>query len=207
MNDYDREGYMNAGMGIALPLIQAIISGLVAGLLTYALAMLTGQGRAGVWALTVGALTAAALWFASLRSWRMIVYRLEEYTQHDLDGNRTIGDPGEPPEPIRIEVSQNDGAHVDFVELPASQEQIVSLAVGLLNGATLSEAAWSGAGNIFTRAEFSQLRNELIKRGLAAWNNPRTPARGATLTPGGQAAMRYFASLSASNPPTLHKRV
>jgi hypothetical protein len=207
MNSYDRETYLSGVAGFVLPLAQSFVSGLIAALLTLAVANLADWERPGTWALGAGALVAAAYWFSTLASWRRVVYAVETATGRDWDGDNRIGEPDEPGEPIRIEVASEDGRHVEFIDLPASQEQLIRLAEGLLNGATLSEAAWTGAGNIFTRAEFAQLRNELIRRGLAAWNNPKTPARGATLTPGGQAAMRYFASLSASPSPTLHKRV
>jgi hypothetical protein len=89
-----------------------------------------------------------------------------------------------------------------LIDLPATAEQLEALARGLLAGASLSEAQWTGGNGVFTRSQFSQLRAELIKRGLAAWNNSHTTARGAALTPAGRAIMRTFAGESVRPHPT-----
>lgn len=98
-------------------------------------------------------------------------------------------------EVLRVEL-KHDKSRTQLLELPATAEQLTALGRGVLGGASLAENTWTGSGGQFTRAEFGRLRNELIRRGLAGWNSPGTPARGWTLTPAGRAAFRYFATLN-----------
>jgi len=98
-------------------------------------------------------------------------------------------------EVLRVEL-KHDKSRTQLLELPATVNQLCALGRGVLGGASLAENTWTGSGGQFTRAEFGRLRNELIRRGLAGWNSPGTPARGWTLTPAGRAAFRYFATLN-----------
>lgn len=191
----DKSDFTNFSMGWGLPLAQAFVSGLIAFFLVLAGAILLKADRASAWALGAGALVAAMSWFSHISLWRGLVYRWEEIHQDIID-DRAIT------EPIHLELHSHDEKTIQFIDFPCQPDQLVALAKGLLSGATLSEASWTGSGNLFTRAQFVQLRNELVKRNLAAWNSPHSPARGATLTRPGVAAMRYFASL-AEDTPTL----
>ena len=141
--------------------------------------------------LSTGALAAALYWLASLVTWR----RVELLACEPWNPAPEPAPVWEPAPPVRIEVLE--GRATRFVDLPASEAQLIDLAAGLLEGQTLSEAAWTGGGRPFTRAEFSTLRAELMRRGLATWNNPKTPARGAALTAPGRAVMRHYASMAA----------
>lgn len=177
----DRE---SMGAGCLLPLAQSIAGGLVTGLLAGAIA--TGAQWRVPWlfGLTAGSL-AAVIWFwTTVDLWRRSAYPAPE---------RPAAPAGPAPR-VRVELVREDGA--DLIDLPAKVEQLNLLARGVLEGQTLSESAWTGSNGPFTRAEFSNLRGELIRRGLAQWNNPRAPARGVQLTRGGLAAMRTFAAMS-----------
>ena len=101
------------------------------------------------------------------------------------------------PKNIRLEMSINDGNTLRYADLPASSDQLRTLAKGVLEGSTLSEAAWTPG--LFTRGEFSQLKAALIRRGLAV-NRSRDPARGIQLTRPGEAAFQWLAGLG--DPPT-----
>lgn len=101
------------------------------------------------------------------------------------------------PQTVRLEMSINDGNTLRYADLPASLDQLRTLANGVLEGATLSEAAWTPG--LFTRGEFSQLKAALVRRGLAA-NRSRDPARGIQLTRPGEAAFKWLAGLG--DPPT-----
>lgn len=190
--------------GCLLPLAQSVITGAIMAGATWAAASLAEAEQPALLAALVGALAACAVWLSGLRAWRRVTYRLEDLTGEDYNGDGEIGEP----QTVRVEVTQAEGQgrHTAFIELPASIEQLTRLAAGLLEGAPFSEAHWTGAAGGFTRGEFSQLRAELIRRGLARWNNPGTPARGAALTPAGRAVMGKFASMAAGPRPTLSPR-
>jgi hypothetical protein len=174
----------NVGSGCVVPLLQAVAGGVITGLLAGAIAMGAQWKVPWLFGLTAGSL-AAVIWFwSTVDLWRRSAYPAPE------------PGPGatRPAPTVRVVLEREDGA--DLIDLPANSHQLVQLARGVLEGQTLSESAWTGSGQPFTRAEFSNLRGELIRRGLATWNNPRTPARGVQLTRGGMAAMRTFASMS-----------
>lgn len=191
----DRSPFVSFLAGAVLPLAQAVISGFVCFCLALAGALLSYLENPWQWGLFAGAGAAAVIWFSAFNDWRRVVYRLEP-TQGEIQEEDWI----EEAQPVRVELSSEEGRKVELIDLPANLEQLTALAVGLLNGASLSEAAWTGSGAPFTRAEFARLRNEFIRRGLACWNNPRTPARGASLTPGGRACIRYLASMADFSP-------
>lgn len=192
------------GGGCILPLAQSFVSGglaaVVAGVGAALIDVQTHQ--AALLALLCGGVVAGGVWISGLRAWRRMVYTLEDFTGIDITGDGEAGEPAAR-QTVRVEVTEAGGRHLRLIDLPGSTDQLTALAAGLLNGATLAESTWTGTGKTFTRAEFAGLRAELIRRGLAAWNSPGTPARGVGLTVAGRAVMRQFASMAGGQPPTL----
>lgn len=201
-------GQDDLGAGCVLPLAQAGVSGLLAALIVGVGAAYTGTESPVMLAALAGGLAAGAVWLSALRAWRRLAYALEDWAGADLNQDGAIGEPA-PPVVVRVELAEDKG-RMKIINLPASVDQLTALAAGLLSGATFAESTWTGAGQPFTRAEFAGLRAELIKRGLAAWNNPGTPARGVGLTAAGRAVMRQFANLTDAGPrgvsPALPRR-
>jgi len=183
--------------GCFVPVLQALFTLAIVALFVFfgALYLDVETRKAMLAGLAVGGAAAALVWFGGLVSWRRLAFPEPFYP--------AITRP-ERIEPVKVILQDDDGKHTEFIDLPATPDQLIRLATGLLEGATLSEAAWTGSGGIFTRAEFASLRSELIRRGLAAWNNAHAPAQGVTLTRGGQAAMRTFASM-AKDAPTMRR--
>lgn len=141
----------------------------------------------------------ALTWLTLLARWSKLLNLIELALQVDISGDGKIA--GEEPgpvslEPVRVEIIQDAGRHVEMLDLPVSLEQLTALAAALMAGASLSESSWTGAGAPFSKSEFIRLRDELIKRNLARWRNERAPAQGLMLTPGGKACMRHFAAMS-----------
>ncbi len=181
--------------GCLIPMLQSAVTGLLVG--GAVLAVVFWLGRRGDWplALAGGSLAALSWWVGSVRAWRRAIW-----TDINLPGVESADTPSSTtpePRPVRIELVTNSGATKQFIDLPASQEQLAELAAGVLSGSSFSEASWTPG--LFSRSQFSKLRDELIRRRLVTWNSPNTPARGVALTSQGKAVFRYFASLS----PTL----
>jgi len=182
--------HANIVAAVKIPLLQSLVSGLLVLAFAVPAGYLLDLNRP--WA--VGCLAAAAasglFWFGSVATWRGSVYclRANEPDQHQDQ------------EVVRVELL--DDNKMTYAHLPANIDQLKTLAAGVLSGATLSEITWTGAGRPFSRAQFAELRAELVRRGLAVWNNPSTPARGIALTRGGLAAMRTFASMGPTSSPT-----
>lgn len=185
--------------GCLLPIVQSGVTFALLLALAYGLGRWQGWLDSGWLALTLGAAGALLVWASGVLTWRRHVYGAKEPVYYPAPQAT------EPAQPVRVELSQDDGRKLNLIDLPASREQLEGLARGLLSGASLSEAQWSGGNGLFSRSEFSQLRAELIKRGLARWNNPNTPARGAALTPSGRAIMQKFAMMTHGYPPALHR--
>ncbi len=180
--------------GCLLPLAQSVVTAILIGVLVGALAEYSAWDSPALVGCVAGALAGAGWWLSSITAWRRSTYP-QPANEQGIAPLRP-----EPLPPIRVEVARENG--LDLIDLPATPEQLVTLAQSVLSGGSLSEASWTGSGAPFTRAEFAALRNELIRRGLATWNNPHTPARGFALTAPGRAVMRRFASMS----PTLSPR-
>jgi len=186
------------GSGCILPLAQSAVTGAGVALLATGAGLWWGDpSKVGYMAMTFGAGAGCAAWLSGLIHWRRLsVPGLPDFEPAAPEPVQVLE-----PARVRVELSRDEGRHVQLIDLPATLDQLATLAGGLLSGATLSESQWTGAGAIFTRSQFAELRAALIGRGLAAWNNPSTPARGVALTRPGLAAMRHFASMAAASTP------
>lgn len=191
--------YNDLERGCLLPVAQSGVTGFLAGVLTYGLARWQGWSSPGEIALIAGAAAALLVWASGILAWRRSAYAPAEPLFLPAP------QPVQQVQSVRVELAENR-SKLSLIDLPATPEQLAALGRGLLDGLPLSEAQWTGGGGLFTRSEFAALRGELIRRGLARWNSPETPARGAALTPAGRAVMRQFAMLTDS-PPPLPERV
>lgn len=100
----------------------------------------------------------------------------------------------EPAQTIRLLVDQNEGQEVDYLDLGARPDQLLTLAQALVRGESLGINRW--AGNGFTRGQIEAIRAEMEKRGLARKENPNAHNSPMVLTGKGRAAMRQFASMT-----------
>lgn len=183
----------------------AQVTGVSVAIPVFTFAMILNSGypwhlAAGTWSVIQ-----AGTWITLVRKWGRLINALERSLDVDIDGDGDIGieDDQQPYQPaVRVEVIEDEGRKGTFASLPASTDQLATLARGLLiQKKSLSDQTWAGSGRPFSRPAFQMLKSELLARGLAAWNSPGTPARGMTLTRPGQAVMRYF--LTLDQPPTL----
>lgn len=190
--------YTGGGSGITapvtIPLLQAAITGLLAGIAAGVLAAVLpvdfSPWAAGV---VVWAVTTFVSWLSYRGHWQAL---LEKALGVDLNGDGQIGEPAEPeptPQPLRVELYQDGGRQGDFIDLPY-RDRLPALASGLLAGRQFSQTAWTGGGQLFSRAEFEELRGELLRRGLARWKNENAPAQGLEVTPAGRAILKRIAS-------------
>jgi hypothetical protein len=104
-------------------------------------------------------------------------------------------EPEEPAEPqtVKVVITENQGRDTSFIDLPATPSQLLELAQGIENGRMLSGRTWAGNGGLFTDGEWTKLRDSMISRGLAAWNNPRAYNQGFNLTVAGVHVFRKIA--------------
>jgi hypothetical protein len=190
---------------VTIPFLQAAISAILAGIAAGVITALLGWQ----WWKIAGAVTAVVALYSWLSFRSRWAYVAEKVLGIDIDQDGYIGSP--PPEalpPVRVELLQNEGRQADFIDLPATPDQLQALADGLQTGRQFALTSFAGQGKPFTRPEFEQLRAELIRRGLAAWRNQNHPGQGCELTKSGRAVMRRFCSEATQRrlppPPPAH---
>lgn len=94
---------------------------------------------------------------------------------------------------VEVEVSRPDENRMQFLDFPGNADQLGALASGVLAGRSFSEGEWTGAGGLYSRSEFRDLRGQLLARGLLEWRNDNAPAQGVILTTPGRAVFRRLA--------------
>lgn len=177
--------------GAWLPLAQAGISGGIVAAVILALA-LYGRARSPlVWAVSGGLLVMGLSWLRLQRHWFRLT-SLESLVGVDLDQDGQIG-ANASPVCIRLQEIKGDGHYQETrYTLPATQEQLESLAAGILRGESFSESVWTGKGRPFSVSEFRGLRAELIRRGLVALANPKDSRQGYAFTVAGRQVLQGF---------------
>jgi len=200
----DEKNYLNIVSGAALPFIQAFLTGFWYALVCLGLAATANHVKVitvPAWIIAVTGFGLAGLWKWNrfMNDFRVLLFGVEPEQIAE-----PVADP-EPEiiEPIRVELSSNNGHTMQFFDLPATRDQLEPLASGLVEGVGFTESQWVGGGAPFSRREFVRLRDEMIRRGLAQWNSNHDTARGVRVTSKGMAVFRHVIRLS----PTLQKRV
>lgn len=176
-----------------IPLLQALTGGVLiavpAGILMH-----LAWPTLSPWltAVLVGFVFAFYAWMAYRGRW---AWRLERLLNVDLTGDGVIGRP-DPAPPLRIELVQEEGKHISFIDLPHA-DKIPALADGLVNGQrTFAMTTWVGAGNLLSRKEWEDIREALLARGLAVWKNAEAHEQGVELTAAGRVIFRQLADRS-----------
>jgi hypothetical protein len=124
-----------------------------------------------------------------------LLWAREEIERKDIDGDGQIG---KPRATVRVELERQveSGYRTQFLDIDAEPHKVRTLARAVLNGRSLSEAEWTGAGQPFSRSQFRSLRGGLMERGLVRWANEKAKAQGCELTPAGRAVFEKLANLS-----------
>lgn len=105
--------------------------------------------------------------------------------------NRSI----ENPKMLSIKVIEcneiGESKHTQLIDLPKgiSQATFLEFCQEIVNGDGLAQGRWTGAGNLFSRAQFDSLMQRLERAGLVDWRDPTAPARGRVLTGKGMEIM------------------
>ena len=203
MDELNRE-YLTVRVAVVVPGLQALVNGCFYGLAVLGLVVVANHMKfldVPAWAVSLVIFSVSGWWKWTelLQDWRYFHYGIEDQQEPEPVKTAQII------EPVRVEISSNNGRQLQFMDLPASQDQLIALGAGLVGGSTFTEARWVGGNAPFKRSEFVQLRDELIRRGMARWNSDHDTARGVAITGKGNALMRHFASMTV-HPPTLSKR-
>lgn len=206
--DRVRVHYQSPRVALLIPGLQAFVTGVVVALPVGLVAALVDFPSPWQIGLVTWALTQALVWAGLLLRWMDIVSALENFLQKDLNGDGFIGDeePQRETPTVRVEYVENQGRHVEYVDLPVDEEKLIDLASGVLAGLPFAESQWSGAGALLSRSQFRALRDEFMRRGWLEWINPDARAQGVQFTRQGGAVIRHFASMAGDASPTLAER-
>jgi len=199
-----RTHYQKKETAVLIPLFQAFVTGIFLGIMAGVLSVCVEYEHPWRAMFLTWAGVQSFAWLALLVRWAGLVKSLETALNYDIDRDGVIGEEDEEEEiqPVKIEVIQNEGRHVQFADLPITEAQLVALAVGVIQGASFSEGQWTGKGAPFSRSEFRTVRDLFIRRGWLEWVNPSARSQGLELTAPGHAVMRHFASM-VEGPPAL----
>lgn len=194
--------YSSLMQGVYLPLVQAgltsfliaLAAGLTASLFEYP--VLKAFGMAFIYSLL-------GLWLILLLRWLKLTEALERLTGLDINRDGSIGE-AEAIESrpqvfsTRLELVSDAGRRIQYLDIPIESERLALFAQEVLKGASLTEASFTGSNKMFTRSEFTSLRDALLRRGLISWNSAGYPARGVHLTRAGRAALEHLSTLHHS---------
>jgi signal transduction histidine kinase len=176
--------------GAQLPLLQALISGLMVAVLV---AYMAYQAMWLDWlsaGLIAGLIVALIVWGLQIKSWSKLAWYIEQATGIDLPGDYQ-------PEPDRIVLDiadKRDGAYsVNRLYLDCSLETMQRFARNALAGKLSEKDNRRIFGDLET---WISVRDELEARALIEWKSADR-ARGVRLTQKGQRAMRQLLSSPA----------
>ena len=160
--------------GVKVPLLQAVITGAVAGVVSVIPTVYYDWAWTVPPAVTVG--TFGLSWWLLLQDTRRLLRRIEVWTGKDLDGDGQVG--------FSVEITESlaDGRkRMTFARFPAKPEQVKRFAMAALN-----DRLTVHGNHRLTRGVFERLRDEAVARGLCAWKNPEAHTRGVELTRAGE---------------------
>jgi len=192
-------------ISIFIPFSQALLTGVMAGILAFAFAMTLGKPKPFLWLLWGFLLSTALLWLILLKRWMKLTDWLptvERITNLDLNRDGHVGnkaliiDPVPEPKQLTITVRDvHDQGHLSVMryDLPVDETQLRKFASGIEQGVSLAEANWIGPSNPFTRDEYRAFRGELIRRRWVELSNQKSTNQGFQMTRAGQAVMREIA--------------
>ena len=180
--------------GVVVPILQALLTALVIALAGAVIMAMFSQLRphafqcAGV----LFALTLAYCWLSRQKHWltlTSIVQRVEEVTGTDIDHDGYVGDPIRN---VRVSLQREPG-QTSIWTPNATDAQIQELAVGvLLRGLPLTEKTWTGPSRPFSQRQWTEFREDLIRRGMLTLKNPKNIKDGYLLTAEGETLLREF---------------
>ncbi len=183
---------------ISIPFRQSMIFGLfkapVGGVAAYSLAYIADTASkslelttwgylavTGAGMLIVGFWVASQKWESRLGFYDSLLWKVEEASQMDIDGD---GEIGEPAAPHRVEVElRRNGKPWKFESLEIEPDKLIKLARAMANGQSFAERTAADCG--ISRKKFNGLRDKFVSRGLANWKGEPGSTEGVELTDDG----------------------
>lgn len=178
---------------ISIPFRQSVIFGLfkapVGGVVAYSLAYIADTTSrsldittwgyiavTGAGMLVVGFWVASQKWESRLGFYDSLLWKTEEASQMDLDGDGHIG---EPAHRVEVELRRN-GKPWKFESFEIDPDKLIRLARAIAGRESFAERTAAACG--IPRKEFNGLRDKFVSRGLATWKGEPGSTGGVELT-------------------------
>lgn len=195
----DKEFLHTFTAGAMLPLVQASITALIIGVSVLVIEVYMFDAL-DPFRVTIPATVIAwvATWLISVRRWFTLT-NIERVVNLDINHDGQIGETKRAPvKVVRVQIDRiRENGHIQqqsIIDLPIGEQELTTLARGLMNHIPFSEKRWTGEGNLFSIDEFRALRSELIRRELLTLANEKDRRQGYTLTEAGRALMQQMAA-------------
>jgi len=174
---------------VVVPALQALITGIVAAVLSMAIAGALHVPRWPTVGLAVGVLAWGLAWAWLLRDHQALLWQVERTTGLDLDRD---GDVGPPPKPrvVTAEVIEHQPRRIRYVDVPLSDEELKRLAHAVLGpGAEFSRRQLPDG--LLSTEQYGAVVEAMTRGGLLVWRG-RGPNAGVELTGAGRAFLRQW---------------
>lgn len=187
MND----NLFSPGAGAVIPFLQALITGIFAALIVLAVAIKLGLSDLWFWPMIGGLMAAVWVWSQALRHWWSLT-SLERMTGLDINNDGVIGEQMQDAT-LKVHIQEHDDAGnlraETRAELPRHKMSLIADQV-INNQVSFSVRELVERRHLLSRAEFEQIRDEMMARGMLVQVNPEYPKLGYSLTRAGMAVMR-----------------
>lgn len=183
------------------PLILALLAaltGIFAGISTWALASVLGWPTPLAWGVVVWAISSSASWLVLLKRWWVV---LEALLDVDINQDGFIGEALPPRIVIMDETDKGRTQGKILHKLPGGEGRFARLSAGVLDGTPLAERYWTGSRGPYSLNEYRNLRDYLLLRGLLTWQSEIDHRQGVEIEPAGRALMRHYAQILDNSLP------
>ena len=177
---------MTAESEVVVPLMQALFTGMLSVALIADLVFVPWPWIAlgGLFLLVV-----LGLWVWLIIDGRRMLWSEERSREGALAAPEPV-----PPERFEIVIQQKTpaGHSTVWLDIPGKPAAFAQFARAAISGMPISEAAWIGAGNPYSKAQFGALRDTLLQRALLEWVNPDAHNQGLQPTRAGRVVLQAW---------------
>jgi hypothetical protein len=174
-----------------VPGAQSAITAVILGSGGGAFAAVAGAPKPLLIGVGIGAAAATISWLSLLADHRRLLWTFETVTGRDVDGDGSIGQPGQRQEPVTVEVieRQRDHTRIRYVDTGLGESELKRIALALLiRKEPLSRRALE---DVLEPERYGPFLDKLLEAGLARMRGKSIHA-GVELTGSGRAFLRQY---------------
>lgn len=174
---------------VGVPLVKAVVYGALVGIAVFVVAWRIDFPDPWLFGL-LAALAVTFLRYAGDDFLWLVLAKAEKITGLELDGKPGIGEQKTTNIDLTTKVGQT--RRTQRLQIPASEEQILSLGLGIMGGVPFSEGRWTGKGKPFSINEFRELRDYFERAELIQLVNDKAPQQGYEFTETGLSMLQHY---------------